>query len=260
MTTTFESCLAAIEAAGGYTLPAVVFGALLFVAERRWPARPLPRVRGWWARVIGLQLGMVAVGLVGAATWQVAMPAWSPWRVSVGPGWVDGLLAYLVSTVVFYGWHRVRHRSRWCWRFFHQIHHSPVRVEAVTAFYSHPAEVLASSVVLAAVVYLLLGMDASAYGWCALYSAWVGLFYHANLRVPHGWSYVVQTPDLHRVHHARGRHAGNYADLPVLDLLGGTFVHPARFGGETGFADDREQALGAMLAGADVETVADLRR
>ena len=244
--------LQALVASASYTLPALLWGAVLFGAERLAPARPLPRTRGWWARVAALQAGMMAVGWLGSVTWMAVLPGARSWTPDLGPAWVAGGVAYLVSTVVFYGWHRLRHESPFCWRWFHQVHHSPERVEAVTAFYSHPFEVLASSVVLALCVFVLLGLDLAAYNWCTLYSSCVGLFYHSNLRVPHAWSYVLQTPDLHRVHHQTGRHRGNYADLPVIDLLFGTFVHPATFSGQTGFAEERETRFGALLAGRDV--------
>ena len=56
----------------------------------------------------------------------------------------------LFGTFVFYWWHRVRHLPGF-WVVFHQVHHSPARIEALTAFYKHPVEILTDSA-LAAVI------------------------------------------------------------------------------------------------------------
>jgi hypothetical protein len=47
-------------------------------------------------------------------------------------------------------------------------------------------------------------------------------------------------------------HAYNYSELPIIDLAFGTFRNPPRFEGRCGFGADREQRLGALLAGRDV--------
>jgi len=82
--------------------------------ERAGPSRPgQPRSIGsHHAR--GPQLGNAAFELV-------PLFHLSP-RLSDGTG---GVIGYLVSTFVFYWWHRWRHEVDWLWRGFHQIHHSP---------------------------------------------------------------------------------------------------------------------------------------
>ena len=71
--------------------------------------------------------------------------------------WGQATIAYLVSTFVYYWWHRFRHESRWFWRVCHQLHHSPRRLEVVTSFYKHPVEILCNSLISATLVYALLG-------------------------------------------------------------------------------------------------------
>jgi sterol desaturase/sphingolipid hydroxylase (fatty acid hydroxylase superfamily) len=85
------------------------------------------------------------------------------------------------------------------------------------------------------------------------FSALLGLFYHANISTPHWLGYLVQRPEAHRVHHQRDVHAFNYCELPVFDILFGTFNNPRQFHGQCGFDGDREQRFGDMLAGRDVE-------
>jgi sterol desaturase/sphingolipid hydroxylase (fatty acid hydroxylase superfamily) len=69
---------------------------------------------------------------------------------------VEGAAAWLVGTFVFYRWHRLRH-WRGFWRVFHQVHHSPPRIEVVTSFYRHPIEIAADSTLSIAMLYGLLG-------------------------------------------------------------------------------------------------------
>jgi len=47
-------------------------------------------------------------------------------------------------------------------------------------------------------------------------------------------------------------HAFNYSELPLIDMMFGTFRNPAVFDGECGFGDERERKVGALLLGSDV--------
>jgi sterol desaturase/sphingolipid hydroxylase (fatty acid hydroxylase superfamily) len=64
----------------------------------------------------------------------------------------------------------------------------------------------------------------------------------------------VQRPESHSRHHARGVHAGNYSDLPLFDLLFGTFHNPRDFAAETGFYDGASSRVADMLRFRDVST------
>ena len=61
------------------------------------------------------------------------------------------------------------------------------------------------------------------------------------------WPYVAGLRLGH--HHEAGVHARNYGDIPLFDMLFGTFVNPREFDGEVGFHDGGSKKLGAMLAG-----------
>jgi sterol desaturase/sphingolipid hydroxylase (fatty acid hydroxylase superfamily) len=71
------------------------------------------------------------------------------WRSSKDTGW-------FVGTFVFYWWHRLRHAKGW-WLSFHQIHHSPSRIEVVTSFYKHPIEILCDAILSAVILYPVMG-------------------------------------------------------------------------------------------------------
>jgi sterol desaturase/sphingolipid hydroxylase (fatty acid hydroxylase superfamily) len=69
---------------------------------------------------------------------------------------LQGFVGWFVGTFFFYWWHRLRHIHGF-WVIFHQVHHSPARIEAITAFYKHPLEILADSALAAIILYPILG-------------------------------------------------------------------------------------------------------
>lgn len=63
--------------------------------------------------------------------------------------------------------------------------------------------------------------------------------------------FIVERPESHRIHHQEGVHAYNYADLPLWDMLFGTFRNPRHWDARCGFGSN-ELRLAEMLAGVDV--------
>ena len=129
-----------------------------------------------------------------------------------------------------YWWHRWRHEVMLFWDLFHQMHHSPKRVVTLTAYYVHPAEVVISSMLNGAIIYGVLGGSYEGFLWSAGIFSCVGIGYHSNLKTPRFMDYLIQTPEMHRLHHKRGVHEGNYSDLPIWDILFGTFRNPKDYG------------------------------
>jgi len=79
-------------------------------------------------------------------------------------------------------------------------------------------------------------------------------FQHANIRTPRWLGLFVQRPESHAVHHQRGLHACNYSDLPLWDMLFGTYCNPAVWAGQAGLHDGASNRIGEMLIGRDVST------
>jgi len=77
-------------------------------------------------------------------------------------------------------------------------------------------------------------------------------FYHWNIRTPYWLGYVIQRPESHRIHHKYRHHTNNFADLPVLDILFGTFQNPHASSNPCGFDEWREDRFEDMLAFRDV--------
>jgi sterol desaturase/sphingolipid hydroxylase (fatty acid hydroxylase superfamily) len=220
---------------------AIVIGLALamLVVERLHPARRWPVVRGWWPRALAANGFQVVAVVVGGATWE---------------RWLDGahllslaslgrvpelLIGYAVYVLWLYWSHRARHSFDLLWRSMHRFHHAPARIEIVTAFYKHPLEIVAESIASTALLYLVLGVSREAAFILANVSGVLGLFYHWNIATPRWLGYLVQRPESHCLHHERGVHAFNYSELPIIDMLFGTFRNPPAFTGECGLDDDR---------------------
>jgi len=232
-----------------------VFGVLVFcfLLERSLPGWALPRVPTWPVRVIVVNLVQLGVVLLAGVTWEVWLSSWSVFHLSnvVSPV-VGGLIAYFIATFVFYWWHRWRHEVDALWRAFHQIHHSPQRIEVITSFYKHPGEMIVNSLIGSALVYTLLGLSLEA---GAVYTACTAIgefFYHTNVRTPQWIGYFFQRPEMHRIHHQHDRHKNNYGDIVWWDMLFGTYENPKEFKYTCGFDDAKEQRLGSMLLYTDV--------
>lgn len=240
------------------TVPALVLAAALgmMAVERRVPGRPLPRVRGWWPRAILLNAVQAGVVVLAGVLWDDWLRAHRPWSAD-RLGLVGGVLAgYLAITFVYYWWHRARHAVPFLWRWLHQVHHSPQRLEVATSFYKHPLEMLANGLLSSAILYVGVGLGPQAAGATVLLTGLAELVYHWNVRTPHAMGLFFQRPEMHCVHHQEGRHADNYADLPLWDLLFGTYHNPRVWRGRCGLGPEAEGKLLPMLRGVDVAAAA----
>lgn len=235
----------------------LLVGLSLLALERLRPAHALPRVPGWWGRAIALSAFQLGVVLVGGWTWDAWLRGPSLLGLSrVLPAPLAGLVGYVVASFVYYVWHRARHEVPFLWRWFHQLHHAPSRIEVLTAFHKHPLEALANGLLSSAIAYPLCGCSPGAAAVTTLLAAGAEFLYHANVRTPRWLGWMVQRPESHRVHHQRGRHAMNYGDLPVWDWLFGTLENPYEAPAECGFEPTLELRTRDMLLARDVHAPA----
>lgn len=236
----------------------VLFAAcIMMTVERARPGRQWQPVKGWWRRVTllnGFQgLIIVAAGL----TWQKWLSDWSLWDADEKFGIIAaGLIGYLVITFVYYWWHRARHEVPLLWRLLHQMHHSPARIEVATSFYKHPLEIVANSLLSGTILFIGCGLGPASAAVVVLISGLAELFYHWNVATPYWLGFLIQRPESHCVHHQRGVHSHNYSDLPLWDMLFGTFQNPHSFDAECGFEPAAELQIGRMMRGVDVSSQA----
>lgn len=230
----------------------IVFAAC-FVLEKVLPGWHLPKIKSWPWRVLlvnGIQLLVVVLAGV---TWEKWLSESSVFSLSTyfSPV-VGGVLAYFIATFIFYWWHRWRHESNMLWLYFHQIHHSPRRLEVITSFYKHPGEMVVNSIIGSLLVYSFLGLSIEAGAIYTFCTAIGEFFYHTNMKTPQWIGYIFQRPEMHRIHHQYGRHKNNYGDIVWWDMLFGTYENPGSWNGKCGFTAEREEKLVDMLLYKDV--------
>jgi sterol desaturase/sphingolipid hydroxylase (fatty acid hydroxylase superfamily) len=118
-----------------------------FVLERLFSGWKLPKVHSWYTRVILINIVQLGVVVLAGYTWEKWLSSVSVFHISnyLNP-WGAAFFGYFIATFVFYWWHRLRHENDFFWRYFHQIHHSPQRLEVITSFYKHPQEMMVNSI------------------------------------------------------------------------------------------------------------------
>ena len=228
--------------------------ALFALAEALRPARAFPKVARW--RLKGVVFFILAMALT-----TVAPPLWDAWlgnyrlidATSLGT-WAGALYGFLVLELGVYVWHRSLHRSTFLWRTFHQMHHSPERVDIWGSLYFHPFDVLGFAFIYSFTLVVVAGVTPEAALAANLAATFCSFFQHANIRTPAWLGYLIQRPEAHSVHHERGIHHFNYSDFPLYDILFGTFRNPATWHGKSGFYDGASKRIPEMLIGLDVST------
>lgn len=239
-----------IEAMLGLAVPVTYFS--LLAIEARFAARPFVTVHRW--RALGSLFFVLTLG-IGAITPHLLPLGYLKshamfdlsnlglWGIPVG---------ILVTTFFGYWLHRAEHHFNLLWRVIHQLHHSPNRVDIWGAFYSHPLEVMVNVAVGTLVGTFVLGLAPIAASTVGLVTAAQSMFQHWNIHTPRIFGYFLQRPESHCLHHERDIHGRNFSDLPLWDMLFGTFENPSEFTGKVGFSYPKSAHVGDMLLMRDV--------
>lgn len=226
--------------------------ALLIAVELVAPARSFEAVRGWRLKCLAFIPVVLAIS---AAVPLLLADAIADVKLLPGDelGLAGGtLVGILISELVVYWAHRLHHRVPFLWRWIHQLHHSAERMDVFGASYFHPFEILEGAVVGIFLFSVVLGLTPEAAALATLWQAFNGAFQHGNIRTPVWLGYVIQRPEAHGVHHQRGVHGFNYANLPLWDIVFGTFRNPATWDGVAGFYSGSSKHTLRMLLGRDI--------
>ena len=227
----------------------------LMMWEALWPARRLPAVKNW--KIKGLVSFFFFFFL------SSYLPIWiDPWMAehmlfdlstlgTVG-GALVGILGY---QLVFYVYHRCVHHFNGMWKVLHQMHHSAERLDTYGAFYFSPVEMVFFTFISSFVFAFLIGLSPQAITLVILGLNFFSIFQHANIRTPHWIGYFIQRPESHSVHHGRDLHRFNYSDVPLWDILFGTFNNPPTYENETGFYEGGSAKVKEMLMFQDINKV-----
>lgn len=234
----------------------IVLGAAVIIwsFEQLRPNTVLKDVPNWYLRAFIFNSTQALIATGSTYLWDVWFVQFPLFSLKAQPLALQVLAGYLTITFIYYWWHRLRHSIPVLWRYLHQLHHSPVRIEVITSFYKHPLEILANGILTSAILYILLGLPAKAVGLCVLTTALAELIYHMNIKTPRIMGLFFQRPEMHRIHHQQGLHHYNYSDLPVWDMLFGTYKNPAVVENKTGFPDNNENNVWALLKGQELKS------
>jgi sterol desaturase/sphingolipid hydroxylase (fatty acid hydroxylase superfamily) len=229
------------------TLLLIISTGLFLAWERVLPGRRLPNSAGWHVRALLINLIQLAITLLAGGLWLAVFSGESPIALAnLNAPVLEGFIGWFVGTFVFYWWQRLRHLTGW-WVIFHQGHHSASRIEVPTSFYRHPIEIFVNAFLSALILFPVLGASLTASVWYNFFAATGEYFYHANVKTPRWLRYVVQTPELHSIHHQYDVHSYNLSDLPIWDRIFGTYRDAVSFTSRCGFPDGAEQRLPEML-------------
>jgi sterol desaturase/sphingolipid hydroxylase (fatty acid hydroxylase superfamily) len=226
--------------------------ALLVAMESSRPARTFEVVRGWRLKCV---VFMVMVNTISAATPFVMAPVIEDVRLLPGHrlGLVGGtLVGIFLSELLIYWVHRLHHRIPFLWRWVHQLHHAAERVDVFGSAYFHPFEILEGTVVGVVFFNVVLGLTPEAALLSALWQPFTAVFQHGNIKTPVWLGYFIQRPEAHCVHHERGIHGFNYANLSLWDIVFGTFRNPPAWQGTAGFYSGASNQTLDMLLGRDI--------
>jgi sterol desaturase/sphingolipid hydroxylase (fatty acid hydroxylase superfamily) len=226
--------------------------ASLMLWEAVFPARALPPVRFWKLR------GLAAFFLFFCLSSYLPLfidPYLSPFRIldlsHLSP-LVGGILGVVLYDFGMYLWHFSLHRNNFLWRTFHQMHHSAERLDTYGAFYFSPFDMVGWILLSSLCFSVIAGFSPQTITVILLVTNFQAIFQHANIKTPQWIGYIIQRPESHTMHHARGIHKCNYSDLPLFDILFGTFHNPKDFEHETGFYHGASARIVDMLLARDV--------
>ncbi|PCK06900.1 MAG: desaturase [Alteromonadaceae bacterium] len=230
----------------------ILSAVMLYLGERYWPAhdRQKPTRVGWYLRSLSITalnfvLFLVVDSLIHRYATDLAMFDFGNTLSPIA----GASLGYFIFTFVVYWWHRARHRFAFLWKWFHQLHHSPTRIETLTAYYIHPFDLMANLIISHSIVFILLGLNLEGAGWYTVFTGIAGFLIHANIRLPRWVGFVFQTPEMHRLHHKSDHHAHNYSDIVIWDVLFGTYQNPKQDIKQCGFKHQTETHWLRMLVG-----------
>ncbi|WP_304343298.1 sterol desaturase family protein [Chryseobacterium koreense] len=225
---------------------------ILMIAEEIVPGRKLPHVKFWRLKGIAAFVAYFFLSTYLPMIWGETLDKYRIFDLTLLGDYWGALVALLLYELGVYIWHRSMHKNNILWRVFHQMHHSAERVDTYGAFFFSPMDMIGFTVLGSLTMVWIAGFtpQASIY---ALYGAtFLAVIQHANIKTPQWMGYIFQRPESHSLHHAKGVHAYNYSDLPLFDLIFGTFRNPKEFSKETGFYDGASSKITKMILFKDI--------
>lgn len=229
------------------------FGILALVEmirpRQQYPASAFWRTRG----AIGFIL-YLAVATYAPFLWDDVLASHRLFDLTALPVWQQALAGFFAAELVSYCWHRSMHSSNFLWRAFHQMHHSAERFDVWGAFYFSPQDMVGFTFFGSLALVGIVGLGGEAGLIVNLAILFLTAWQHMNIKTPRWLGFFIVRPESHSVHHERGVHKYNYCDVPLIDMLFGTFRNPKHIIPEAGFYQGASLEIPKMIAGFDVSS------
>ena len=225
---------------------------VLVIAEAVIPARKLPIVKYWKLKGITAFFIYFFISSYLPLIWSDHLAEYRIFDLTFLGNYWGGLTALLIYELGVYGWHRAMHKSDLLWRVFHQMHHSAERVDTYGAFFFSLMDMIGFTFLTSLAMVWVAGFTAQATIYAIYGATFLAVIQHTNIKTPQWLGYFFQRPESHSLHHAKGIHAFNYSDLPLFDLIFGTFRNPKEFSQEIGFYNGASSEIGKMLLFKDI--------
>jgi len=225
---------------------------LLMVWEALFPARRLVQVKFWKLKGIAVFIFYFFLSSylpIIVAPFLVPYVLFDLTELGTAKGILAGIFIYESGA---YCWHRLMHKSNFLWKTFHQMHHSAERLDTFGAYFFSPMDMIGWTLLSTFCFSFIAVLTPQAITATLLITNFLAVFQHANINTPRWLGYFIQRPESHTYHHAKNIHAGNYADLPLMDMIFGTFRNPKTFEHETGFYHGASGKITDMLLFRDI--------
>jgi sterol desaturase/sphingolipid hydroxylase (fatty acid hydroxylase superfamily) len=233
-----------------------LYGALM-LWEALAPGRKLPKVKGWIPRALGSFAVYFYLSSYLPLFWDGYLAEYQLFDLS-GLGILAGAsIGVLVYEGLVYFWHRALHQTDWLFQSFHQMHHSAERLDTYGTFYFSPLDMAGFTLLGSLSLSLIVGLNPQAVTVFLFVTMFLGIFQHTNIKTPRWLGYIVQRPESHTIHHGKGLHKYNYSDLPIFDIIFGTFNNPQGYEMETGYYDGASARILDMLLCKDISRDSD---
>ncbi|WP_055392772.1 sterol desaturase family protein [Flagellimonas eckloniae] len=225
---------------------------ILMLWEAIFPARKLPKMKFWKLRGLTSFAVFFYLSTYFPLIWDTYLVEYQVFDLtSLGAGW-GAFAGIMIYELGLYIWHRSMHKNDKLWKVFHQMHHSAERMDSYGAFYFSPMDMIGFTFLGSLCLVVIAGFTAEAATLFILITTFLAIFQHSNIRTPAWLGYIIQRPEAHTVHHAKGIHAYNYSDIPLFDIIFGTFKNPKGYENETGFYHGASTKIWDMLTFKDV--------
>ena len=232
----------------------IVLGMYVFLMlwEAVLPARKLPYIKYW--RIKGL-ISFVLFFYLSSylpLIWDGYLVDYQLFNLSALGTLGGAFVGVMLYELGVYVWHRSMHKNDALWKVFHQMHHSAERLDSYGAFFFSPMDMIGFTFLGSLCLVVIAGFTPEATTLIILTTTFFSIFQHSNIKTPRWIGYIIQRPEAHALHHAKGIHAYNYSDISLFDMIFGTFKNPKKFKHETGFYKGGSNKIWEMLIFKDI--------